>query len=61
MGDIIVHNGNTEQLKIKRDLTLRKAWEKNPERFVNGVPRTKEIPNSVWINRPEGGQNEIES
>ena len=32
---------------------LRSAFEKNPERFVRGLPRPPALPEKVWINKPK--------
>jgi putative transposase len=47
-----VHSGRHVQLKMVRDATLKNAWEKNPERFVKGMPKARSAPDTVWINKP---------
>ena len=57
-----VHFGLAEQRRQKRALVLREAFEKNPERFVRGLPKPPALPEQVWINKPRevptGIQNE---
>jgi hypothetical protein len=41
---------------------LQAAYEKNPERFVNGPPKPPEIPVEVWITPPrKSAQNTNEA
>ena len=47
-----VHHGHAEQRFIEREVTLRKAFEATPERFVRGVPTPPALPREVWINKP---------
>jgi len=47
-----VHFGQAPQRREQRALVLRGAFEKNPERFVRGVPRPPALPGQVWINGP---------
>ena len=47
-----VHFGKAEQQREKRALVLRRAFEKNPERFVRGLPTPPALPEQVWINKP---------
>jgi len=48
-----VHFGQAEQRREQRALVLRSAFEKNPERFVRGLPRPPALPEKVWINKPK--------
>lgn len=48
-----VHFGQTEKLIQHRHLTLQRAYQDHPERFVKGVPQPLEPPAAVWINKPE--------
>ncbi len=45
--------GQAEEIVSNRNRTLRSAWEKTPERFVGGIPKTPTLPQSVWINAPK--------
>ena len=47
-----VHFGQDKQRREERALVLRTAFEKNPERFVRGLPRPPALPEQVWINKP---------
>ena len=48
-----VHYGRADQILQKRRQVLYAAYEKNPERFVKGVPKPAELPGEVWINPPK--------
>ena len=48
-----MHTGETHKIREKRCHVLNKAYQKHPERFVNGVPQPPEIPKAAWINKPE--------
>ena len=48
-----VHFGKAEKHREKRALVLRNAFERNPERFVRGLPQPPELPTQVWINKPK--------
>ncbi len=47
-----VHYGLAAQLTVERQVTLQAAYEKHPERFVNGQPIAPKLPTAVWINPP---------
>ena len=48
-----VHHGHAQQRLKQRELTLRQACERNPQRFVRGEPGPQTLPEQVWINPPE--------
>jgi putative transposase len=48
-----VHSGQAKQRREERALVLRSAYEKNPERFVRGLPEPPALPEQVWINKPK--------
>ena len=48
-----VHFGHAPIIIQKRQEVLQMAYEKHPERFVNGVPKAPQLPKAVWINPPE--------
>jgi putative transposase len=48
-----VHVGRTEHVLKQRKQTLQKAYQRNPERFVNGEPQPRQVPDQVWINQPK--------
>lgn len=48
-----VHSGQAEKRREQRALVLRSAFEKNPERFVRGVPQPPALPEQAWINKPK--------
>lgn len=47
-----VHGQNTEKILAQRRATMEIAYQKNPHRFVKGVPAIPEPPREVWINKP---------
>lgn len=48
-----VHYGRADSCNLQRQTVLNDAFVRNPERFVNGLPKTLELPAAVWINPPE--------
>jgi len=54
-----VHYGNDKVVVEKRNKVLSEFYNKNPERFKNGIPRAKDIENEVWINKPENNEKEL--
>jgi len=48
-----VHFGLALRRREQRAAALRSAFEKNPERFVRGMPEPPALPAQVWINRPK--------
>lgn len=48
-----VHYGRAEQIIHQRQQVLQAAYQKNPERFVQGPPKPPELPTEVWINPPK--------
>ena len=48
-----VHYGKAEECYRNRQAVLQKAYEKNPERFVRGIPKPPQLPKAVWINPPD--------
>ena len=47
-----VHFGRAQQVLEQRERTLGLAWNRHPERFVNGTPKPQPLPQEVWINPP---------
>lgn len=48
-----VHYGFADEVLLNRENVLLKAFEDNPKRFRNKIPILKNLPKSVWINKPE--------
>jgi putative transposase len=48
----MVHYGRAEIVHEGRSKVLAEAFNAHPERFVNGMPEAKMIPDAVWINPP---------
>jgi len=46
------HYGYAGECLRKRAEVLKKAYEKNPERFTRGMPAPEPLPDAVWINPP---------
>lgn len=49
----VVHAGQAEAVTAGRRLTLARAYEAHPERFVRHPPRPPALPDAVWINPPK--------
>jgi len=47
-----VFTGEHARLLVVRQCALDAAHARNPERFVNGRPVARSVPEEVWINRP---------
>jgi hypothetical protein len=41
-----------QQIVKERQEVLKKAYDKNPDRFKRGVPTPLTFPQAVWINPP---------
>jgi len=48
-----VHYGRSQATLQRRQEVLEVAYQKNPERFVKGLPRPPQLPEAVWINPPK--------
>jgi putative transposase len=48
-----VHYGLAEKRREQRARVLQEAFEKNPQRFVRGLPKPALLPTAAWINRPK--------
>jgi putative transposase len=49
----IVHTGQAECVRQKRQQVLDTAYAAHPERFVKGAPVPAQLPVAVWINPPK--------
>lgn len=47
-----VHYGLAEGRREQRAAVLQQAYERNPHRFVRGLPQPALLPTAVWINKP---------
>ena len=58
-----VHFGQAHEQREQRALVLRRAYERNPGRFVRGLPQPAALPEQVWINKPSevGSSNDSKS
>jgi putative transposase len=48
-----VHYGLAETRRGQRAGVLKEAFEKNPQRFVRGLPQPALLPTAAWINKPK--------
>jgi putative transposase len=48
-----VHCGLAEKRREQRSEVLKQAFERNPQRFVRGVPKPASLPAAAWINKPK--------
>jgi putative transposase len=48
-----VHYGLAVQRATERQNTLLRAFQAHPERFPNGSPVPRKLPDAVWINPPK--------
>ena len=48
-----VHYGLAQKRREQRAVVLKEAYEKNPERFVRGLPKPALLPTAAWINKPK--------
>lgn len=54
----VVHAGLAAEATAARAVTLTRAYEAHPERFVRHPPRPPQVPTAVWINPPEKKEEE---
>lgn len=47
-----MHYGRAAQITAARQAVLADAYDKHPERFVNGRPTPPLVPEAAWINPP---------
>jgi putative transposase len=48
-----VHYGLAEKRREQRAVVLQQAYERNPQRFVRGLPQPALLPTAAWINKPK--------
>jgi putative transposase len=48
----MVHYGMAEEVSRNRNVTLERAYQEHPERFVRKQPEPPRLPDAVWINPP---------
>jgi len=51
----MVHYGQAAEVLNQRALVLKRAYSEHPERFKGKVPVPDNLPQEVWINKPENG------
>ena len=55
-----VHYGLAEEARLNRNVTLDRAYQEHPERFVRKVPESPQLPEAVWINPPADPSKTLE-
>lgn len=58
MTPAMVHYGKAKDRSEMRQTVLSGAFERHPERFVNGQPKVLVLPEAVWINPPKKQEEE---
>jgi putative transposase len=53
-----VHGGSAQRVLKQREQVLHAAYDRNPERFVHGLPSVAAPPAAVWINPPPNSNEE---
>jgi putative transposase len=48
----VLHYGQAEDVIRRRQEVLKRAYTRNPERFVRASPKPQPQPTAVWINQP---------
>jgi len=48
-----VHYGLAQKRREQRAGVLKEAYERNPQRFVRGLPQPALLPAAAWINKPK--------
>jgi putative transposase len=56
-----VHYNTHQEVLNARSLTLVKAYQHHPERFVKGVPTVQQVPTEVWINKPNTVEQKVQA
>ena len=51
-----IHYGQTRKVWQARQRVMQQAYEREPERFIRGVPKVPLPRRAVWINRPDEAQ-----
>jgi hypothetical protein len=53
MTPAVVHFGQADEVRARRQHVLDEAYAAHPERFVKGRPIAPKAPDQVWINPPQ--------
>jgi putative transposase len=54
-----VHCGLSQQIVKERQAVLRKAYQRYPDRFKQGIPKPLPLPEAAWINKPPPTTEEV--
>jgi len=57
MTPAVIHYGQSNEVRAKRQQALDEAYAAHPERFVKGRPLAPKAPNQVWINPPKSASD----
>ncbi len=57
----VVHFGQAEAVRQARSQVLSLAYQAHPERFVGGCPEVPQVPDAVWINKPQDEMASVSS
>ena len=61
MTPAVVHYGQADEVRAKRQRVLDEAYAAHPERFVKGRPIAPKAPEQVWINPPQLAADSVDS
>lgn len=61
MTPAMVHQGIAGDVWDARQEILRRAFNRNPDRFVRGIPSPPKLPTAAWINKPKTETNEFKA
>ena len=54
-----VQFGLSKQIVKEREAVLRKAYQRHPDRFKKGIPKSLPLPETAWINKPPSKSEEV--
>jgi len=54
-----VQIGLSQQIVKEREAVLRKAYQRHPDRFKQGIPKPLPLPEAAWINKPLSRGEEV--
>jgi putative transposase len=56
----VLHHGLAPVVIEQRRVTLTAAYASHPARFVAGPPQPPDVPEEVWINKPQSTVNKLQ-
>jgi len=54
-----VHFGLSQRIFKERQAVLRRAYQRHPDRFKQGIPKPLPLPEAAWINKPPPKNEEV--